>query len=704
MNRPSLSALNAPSMPQKFSRASILLCLFTGLVWQARAEGFVSLQVEAVSVGAAASLTRTIAPVTLPALTGPAAGLTPVASVAHYDSIWLLARDRAGQTVWLGYSANSGWQRKAPPPVTLENDLEPGGQAHLLAIHRAGAHQIEVYTYHIITDTWAQVGQATIPGTLTGIQSAANGFVLVGRDVAGAEQHLHVSVVMAKRLLGWIDWFVIVAYLGLTAGIGFYFYVREKKPSNEEFFLAGRNVPWWAAGVSLYATGTSAISYIATPAKSFAENWQYLAANVVGIGGTAFVAICIVPLLRRLNLMSVYHYLEMRFHPNVRTLGSAMAIVLQLGGRMSIVLFLPSLAMSAVTGLSVTSSILIMGGVTIVYTVLGGMKAVIWTDFIQVFVMLGGAFVALGYVVSHIGGGVAGFFRTALAAHKFRTFDWDFTLTQPTVWGFLFVSILGIMTIPQDQVMMQRVLATRSDREAGWSMWTLAAIVVPGNLTFFGIGTALYVYYKHFPGHLNPMLSVDSTFPQFIAAELPVGVTGLIIAGIFAASMSTLSSCMNSVATLVSVDFYERIARNVTPAQSVRLAEYLTVVAGLVGIGTALLLASADIKSALDTSLELGGLLGGGFAGCYVLGLFTKRANWQGVFVGVGASIVLTFLAWKARLVHPYYYPALAVLSCCVVGYAASWFFPAPSQSLLGLTIYTPRREPLVTSALKQSA
>ena len=143
---------------------------------------------------------------------------------------------------------------------------------------------------------------------------------------------------------------------------------------------------------------TSAISFIAIPAKSFATNWQLLAQNVIGLLATAFVAIMIVPLIRKLNVMSVYQYLEMRFHPSIRTLSSALNIIIQLGGRMSVVLFLPSLALAAVTGINVVWSIMLMGVVTIVYTLLGGMKAVIWTDVLQVFVMLGGAFFAIGYV------------------------------------------------------------------------------------------------------------------------------------------------------------------------------------------------------------------------------------------------------------------------------------------------------------------
>jgi Na+/proline symporter len=187
---------------------------------------------------------------------------------------------------------------------------------------------------------------------------------------------------------------------------------------------------------------------------------------------------------------------------------------------------------------------------------------------------------------------------------------------------------------------------------------------------------------------MNPLLGVDATFPLFIAAELPTGITGLIVAGIFAAAMATLSSIMNSVATLASVDFYERLVKQPDPKKSVRFAEAMTIVAGLLGIGAALLLSRFDIHSLFDVSIELAGLLGGGFAGAYTLGMFTRRANSAGVAIGVGCSIVLTTVAWSMKLVHPYFYLAISILLCIVIGYLASLMFPAPRRSLAGLTIH----------------
>lgn len=247
----------------------------------------------------------------------------------------------------------------------------------------------------------------------------------------------------------------------------------------------------------------------------------------------------------------------------------------------------------------------------------------------------------------------------------------------------------------QDPYLLFRhfALSTKNARDAGRSIWTLAAIMIPGGIVFYTIGTALYAFYKANPERMNPLLTIDATFPLFIAAELPMGITGLIIAGIFSAAMATLSSIMNSVSTLASVDFYEKLVKNPTQKQSVLFAEIMTVVAGLIGIGLALLLSRYDIHSLFDVSIELAGLLGGGFAGAYTLGMFTRRANSPGVAIGIGCSIALTFVAWSFKLVHPYFYLAISILLCIVIGYVASLLFPAPTRSLKGLTIYADQPE-----------
>ncbi|MDP2137005.1 MAG: sodium:solute symporter [Candidatus Didemnitutus sp.] len=594
----------------------------------------------------------------------------------------------------LRWTLETGWTAK--PSLSgrvVGGTARPIGQGHILyLLHGPQETGMQLVSFHTITGSSALLQE--LGSQVADSGTAWKNGVLWTETKADASVVVFAELVPFQRLIGSVDWMVITIYLAGMIGIGLYFYLREKKQSTTEFFVGGRSIPFWAAGISLYATNTSSISYIAIPAKAFATNWQYLMNNLVAVLGLLFVAVWIVPLLRRLDLMSVFHYLETRFHPAIRTITSALCIAMQLGGRMSVVLFLPSLAISTITGIDVVWSILIMGTVTICYTAMGGMKAVIWTDCLQLFVMFGGALFAIGFIVLKLDGGFGEFFAIAAAENKTQLFDWSFDLTKATVWGFIFLVLFDVvLTFPKDQVLMQRVLSTRSSREASRSIWTFAAIMVPGGFLFYLIGTALYVFYKAHPERMNPLLTTDATFPLFIAAELPVGVTGLIIAGIIAASMSTLSSILNSVATLGSVDFYEKLVKKRDPAVSVRVAEWMTVGAGIIGMGLALLLSRYDINSLFDVSIELSGMLSGGFAGAYTLGMFTRRANWQGVVIGIATSIMLTILAWSQSLVHPYFYMPISILICIVVGYLASFLFPPPAQSLDGLTIFTRQDE-----------
>jgi SSS family transporter len=565
----------------------------------------------------------------------------------------------------------------------------PMGQANV-AYLVGDATSARAMTFQVVTRAWA-----VLPGVqFTRVTAAAlwkDGFVWSSDD--GTKTAVSSAQVQSsKLLLRWLDWLVIVVYLGGMIGIGLYFYLREKRNSTANFFVGGRSIPFWAAGVSLYAANTSSISFIAIPAKAFESNWQYMTNNLIAVFGLMFVAVWIVPLLRRLDLMSVFSYLETRFHPAIRMIASALAILTQLGSRMSVILFLPALAIATITGISTTLSVILMGGFTIIYTAMGGMKAVIWTDVVQVIVKMGGAIFAIGFIIWHLHGGFGEFLGTAMADRKMHLLDFSFDLTKATVWGFLFLVLFDVvLTFPKDQVLMQRTLSTPSAKEAGRSIWAFAAIMIPGGLVFYMIGTALFVFYKAHPERMNPMLPIDATFPLFIAAELPMGVTGLIVAGIFAAAMATLSGIMNSVATLVSVDFYDRLVKHRTPKQSVIFAEISTVVVGLIGIGLALLLSRFDVHSLFDVSIELAGLLGGGFAGAYTLGMFTRRANSPGVAIGIASSTALTFVAWVFNLVHPYFYLAISICLCIVIGYIASLFFPAPTRSLRGLTIHRDR-------------
>ena len=624
----------------------------------------------------------------------PAAAGRVEALVAQQDSLYAVVTpaEDTGQRLYR-WSPTQDWLEASRLPGKLvPGAIRATGQAHLIGVVGDADGQ-RMVSYYAITRMWAELGGIDVRGLRPGAPWG-NGFLLA-QDSDGSLDLSLAELVPTKQLLRPLDWVMIFLYLGMIAGIGVYCYRQEQKKSTASFFVGSRTIPFWAAGISLYATNSSSIGYIATTAKAFATNWQYLVGNLLGALGLVFVAIWIVPLLRRLELMSVFTYLDQRFHRSVRLAASAFCIVMHMGGRLSVILFLPSLAIATITGLDVIWSILIMGLVTIGYTALGGMRAVIWTDLAQVIVKVGGLIFAVGFIAFKLKGGAGEFMAIAQADDKLKMFDWSFDLTKATVWCFIFLTLLEtVLTFPKDQILMQRVFTTKSEKEAGRSVWVYAIIVLPASALFYFIGTGLYVFYHTHPERMNPLLPVDATFPLFIAAELPVGVTGLMIAGLFSAAMGTSSSILNSVSTMVSVVFYEMFAKKPSQTFSILLAEWVTVIAGLIGIGLAILLSRFSINSFLDTSIELVGLFGGSFGGAYTLGMFTRRANWQGVLIGMIASFIITFAVWWQHLVHPFLYLAVSILVSIVVGYVASFFFPAPSdEQIEGLTILTPKRK-----------
>lgn len=594
----------------------------------------------------------------------------------------------AGGRQWR-WQAATGWRPGAAAPGAIVGGTGGAiGQAHLLfAVARQG--QMALYSYSTITDAWADLGRLPA-GPPAAIAAAGDGLVVATRD-GGVLRSRRVSPGFHRQGLAAIDVAIVAVYMLSMLGMGLYFYRRANADSASEFFLAGRRVPFWAAGLSMFAGTIGSVNYLAYPAKSFETDWQYMMSKVTYVGALLVVALWLAPFLRRLNLVSVYGYLEARFHLAIRLLASGLWVLLQLGARLGIILYLPALAISAMTGWNVVACIVAIGGFTIVYTALGGMRAVIWTDVVQVFVLMGGALFAILFILHDIG--LTQFLDTTATFGKAHAINLAFDVKQPTIWTFLALAVLeGILCFPRDQIVMQRVLATASPREASWSILTFAAVLLPSAVLFYGIGTALFAFYRAHPAALDPLLPIDAVFPTFIGTQLPVGVVGLLVAGILAAAMGVLSGIINSVATLVSVDFYERFRPAATQRRIVRFSEIVSALVGLIGIVIAIILSRLNVHSLLDLTIELGGVFGGSFAGAYPLGMFSRRANWQGAAIGIVVSAALTLTVWGLQLFHPYLYLAFAIAVSLGVGWLASLFFSPPSRPLDGLTLFTRRR------------
>ncbi|MFI4874631.1 MAG: sodium:solute symporter [Blastopirellula sp. JB062] len=500
-------------------------------------------------------------------------------------------------------------------------------------------------------------------------------------------QEQATAATLTAPSFGWVNWGVLIGYLAAMVGIGGYFSRRES--TSEDFFLAGGRIPWWAAGLSIYGTQLSAITFMAIPAIAFAPqgNWT----KIVGGWTTLLLAPIIVyfylPLFRRLKVQTAYEYLERRFHLSVRLIASLIFITFQIG-RMGVVLLLPAVAIAAATGSNVLTAVIVMGVLATTYTVLGGIEAVIWTDVVQVLVLVGGAAVCLCVAMFQIGGPVQ-LIQMASAADKLTVFDWSSSPSEPSTWvlfvGFFFINLIAYTT---DQTVVQRYLTTPDERAAARSVWLNGLMTIPTGLLFLLLGTALWSFYESNPELATPA-NVDQIVPWFVMRQLPAGIAGLVIAGIFAAAMSSLDSSMNSIASAAVNDFWIRLTGPTKPELEIRLARFLTLLIGAVGTAMALVMAVSDIASLFDYFNLMLGMLGGGLSGIFILAVFTTRANWIGAIFGLIAGAIATAIVQFDSSVHVYLAGAAGTLTCVTIGYVASRVTPASQIDLQGLTIHT---------------
>ncbi|MEM0964774.1 MAG: sodium/solute symporter [Verrucomicrobiota bacterium] len=611
----------------------------------------------------------------------------------------LLVFGKSGEGVYQAWSytikpidgtTHRGWKDLGSVPFDPTGALVYfSGQAHLIAL---GGEQNDdgstpVYAYHTVTNTWVEKGDLPAGVTPLVLIPLADQIVLLGEDEAGEEVFWEIQLESKIKKLSFADYSVMIVYFILMAGIGVYF--AKKQNTSEEFALGNRRVKWWAAGISMFATGASSISFMAIPALTFRSNLVWFFPVLFLIPIFFLQAYIIYPLLRNLSLTSTYEYLERRYHPALRYLASLQCIAFQVVGRMSIVLLLPALAISAVTGLDVGLSVLMMGVMTTIYTAVGGFEAVIWTDVCQGILMLFGALLISAIAIGSLPGGVGDFVAVNQEFNRFQYAIFSFDYTVPIISISIFALLMQQLGFVADQPSIQRVFATpekEMKKLAGMAVFCGIAIAAAVNL----VGLSIFAYFHSFPETLDPTMSNDQVVPLFIVQSLPVGIAGLIVAALFAASMSTLSSSMNSVATLISEDFYRRIKRDSSDRSRLILMKVSSLVVGVIGTGIAFYMAQMDLTSIFKTWNEAVALLGGGFVGIYIVGMFTKRVHSGGAFIGAIASIAIVIYAKNMTAFHWVFYVPIAVVSCMVVGYLVSMILPRdPSKDLTGLTVFS---------------
>ena len=601
------------------------------------------------------------------------------------------------------YAPKRGWRRITDVPDGLcARATVPFGQTHLLVFGQTGGRPLPqaeeprqtaratIYAYHTITDTWTALDDVPDDAAVLEATRWEDSIVVIGHSegLEGARSVLYqATLVEPPRHFYGLDYAVVIVYLVTMVLVGVFFSRRTK--STADFFLASGRIPWWLAGIAIRATQISSIGLMAIPAKAYATNWVYILGVFIIVPVAPIIVYCYIPFFSRLRVTTAYEFLEERFNVVARMFGSAVFVLFQLG-RVAIVMFLPALALSAVTGIDVYVCILTAGVICVLYTVMGGIEAIMWTDLVQEIILVGGPLCCVVIAILGSDGGLAGFFETAYADGKFHMLDWGWDRTAAVVW----VVVLGnfficVSTYSSDQVVVQRYLATRDETQAARAIWLNALFTVPWALLVFALGTALYTFYRSHPELLEIGSKTDAIVPLFVAHQLPAGITGLVIAAVFAATMSTVDSGIHSMSTTIVTDFYRRTRPQSTDKYRLLLARVLTVLLGAFATGAALLMATYDITSLWDLFFKLVGLVSSGLGGLFALGVFTRRTNGPGALVGVAVSATLLYFVQNYTHLHFFLYPVVGFVVCFVVGYLASLVIPAARKELTGLTIYT---------------
>jgi SSS family solute:Na+ symporter len=495
--------------------------------------------------------------------------------------------------------------------------------------------------------------------------------------------------------LPFIDWLVLGLYFAAMLGVGFYFYRSGKSATAEGFTKADGAMPGWVVGLSILATYLSSISFLALPGRAYAGNWNAFVFSLSMPLALWAAARWFVPYYRASGEVSAYSHLETRFGPWARVYAGVCYLLTQLA-RMGSVMFLMALPLHLLLGWEMHWIILLTGASVIVYTMLGGIVAVMWSDAVQALILMAGALLCLVLLAVGLPGGVAAGIDYAAAQDKFSLGSFGASLGESTFWVVLAYGIvINLQNFGIDQNYVQRYVAARSEQAARRSLWLGGLLYVPVSLVFFLIGTGLFVFYGTQPDLLPAALQgedqADRILPYFILTELPPGAKGLLLAAIFSAAMSTISTSLNSSATLLLTDWYRRFFRpQADERESMRVLHLASLVWGALGTGVAL--AMIGVKAALDAWWTLSGIFAGGMLGLFLLGLISRRAGNPAAVTAVIAGVLVILwmtlspgaAAWPAGLQNPFHSFMTVVVGTLVVllvGLGLSRFFGAKGQS-----------------------
>ena len=455
------------------------------------------------------------------------------------------------------------------------------------------------------------------------------------------------------------DLIIIACYLLAMILIGFYFSGKNKNA--DQFTRASGKIPGWAIGLSIYATFLSSNTFLGVPGKAYGGNWNAFVFSLSMPFAAWLAAKFFVPFYRRTHEVSAYTHLEHRFGPWARTYAVICFLLTQIA-RMGSIFFGIALSLQALLGFPMAGIMMVMGACIIIYTVLGGMEAVIWTEVIQAVIKTLGAFLILYLIIREMPGGISDIISTGQRDHKFSLGSFSPDFIEPGFWVILFYGFfINLNNFGMDQNYVQRYHTARTEKQASQSIWLCVAMYVPASLLFFIIGTSLYAFYQSQPGQiesiagsLQPADYGDKVLPYFMVTKMPTGLVGLIVSAILSAAMSTISSGMNASAIVLTLDIYKRYFRpGISDKKQLAVLRLFTFIFGVLGLLTGI--AMIGSKSLLDTWWELSGIFAGGMLGLFLLGIASRRTTSHEAFIATTLGVLIILWMTLSHLLPPKY-------------------------------------------------
>lgn len=491
---------------------------------------------------------------------------------------------------------------------------------------------------------------------------------------------------------------VVALFLLGMAGMGVYFLKRNN--SSEEYFLGGRKIPGWALGLSMVGTSISSITFLALPAAAFVLDYRQLTPNLFMPVAALIACWIFIPFFRRGLKTTAYEYLESRYGTGIRIYAALYSLLGQLL-RLAIILYLVVLPLSEMLDISESTAILAFGVITCFYTVFGGIEAVVWTDVVQTVILLGGGLLCVAAVALQLPGGLPQILEIGMEYDKFSLGPLDFSFSERTFWVMSLIGFIGFISeFSSNQNVMQRYIAAPTLREARKATLICIVMSLPTWIFFFFIGSCLFAYYKVFPSAEVAAMKPDDVLPHFILTEIWPGVGGVIIAACLAAAMSSLSSSINAVSTIWTIDFLRLMRRKGNDRFELVNAKLASGAAGIIMIAGAWGISLIPRESVYDLSAILGALLCSAGLTPFMLGFFTTRIGNRAILSGMYAALVFSVynilnyfkllpepLQWN---IHIYMAGPVCNGVMLAVALAYSLFRPEPvTEQLRGLTVWT---------------